>query len=109
MTIEEAQKQLEKRYPNLTVVRGVDYDKEHYVFSAPTSDEELDPFYGVDKRTGEITHFSPEDDLEHFLDVWDEGEEADDTPEYTDEDTQDDDKVIASGKAFSDQFFGQTQ
>lgn len=107
MTIEEAQKQLEQKYPNLTVVRGVDYDKEHYVFSAPASDEELDPFYGVDKKTGEITHFSPEDDLEHFLDVWDEGEDEDeDADEEKEDGAQENDQVIASGKAFSDQFFG---
>ena len=39
-----------------------DYDADHFVVLAykdPKNKREMDPYYGVDKNTGEVTSFSP--------------------------------------------------
>lgn len=46
-------------YPNAVVLKAVDWDNDLYIVSAPDNGnrEELDPFYSVNKHTGEVKPF----------------------------------------------------
>ncbi len=70
MSIEEAERIFKKKYPDLVITKTVDYDSAHYVICAVKDYDnrysELDPFYAVDKKSKQITYFSPAGDLEHF-------------------------------------------
>jgi hypothetical protein len=66
MTVTEAKNRLLKTYPNLDIKEVRDY-KGLYVFTALDPDDkgfmkmdlQLDPFYSVDKQTGELLNFLP--------------------------------------------------
>lgn len=58
-----------KKHSDLNVMMIVDYDDEHYVLEAIKDKSAIDysdPYYGINKHTGAITHFSPAGDLEKF-------------------------------------------
>lgn len=60
--------------PKLTITSCVDYDKEHYVFSATENPDVADynaPYFGVNKNTGEVTSFTPGEDFDAFFDAVD--------------------------------------
>ena len=61
-----------KKHPNLTVTMVIDYDKDHYVVEAlkdSTKVDYSDPFYGVNKHTGQVSYFTPAFDLDAFTDA----------------------------------------
>ena len=66
MTLIEAKNRLLKAHPNLDIREVRDY-KGKYVFTALDPDDkgfmqsgiQLDPFYSVNKRTGELLNFLP--------------------------------------------------
>lgn len=66
MTLTEAKERFTKAYPNLEIKEIRDY-KGKYVFTALDSEDEgfmksglqLDPFYSIDQRTGELLNFLP--------------------------------------------------
>lgn len=70
ISIDEAREIFEEQNPELTITKIVDYDNQSYVLCAvkdpDNSFDEMDPFYSVDKRTKEISWFSPMLDLEKF-------------------------------------------
>ena len=70
MNEEQAVELFKKKKSNLHFVRIGDYDEKHYVVAAlqnENSTDEIDPYYGIDKETGEITPFSPGEDIEKFV------------------------------------------
>lgn len=74
MTPQEAYAAFNKKYSKLTVTECIDYDKDHYVFVAVENPNEVDygdPYYGVNKRNGEVSYFAP-DDIEEWLDACEE-------------------------------------
>lgn len=69
ITAKEAKIALNKKYPSLTVLSGIDYDTNYYVFEAVEDTTKTDynlPFYAVDKKNGKVYSFSPMDDLDKF-------------------------------------------
>lgn len=68
MTISNAKNLFERKHKDLTVTRIVDYDKDHFVLVAvkdPSKNDEVDPFYYVDKNDGSDGWFAI-DDFEKF-------------------------------------------
>lgn len=59
---------LHRHYPDAVVLKAVDWNKELYVVAAPDYGnlEELDPFYSIDKRTGEVKPFYMGNNLARF-------------------------------------------
>lgn len=99
---EQAEKLLGDKYPKLIITKIVDYDDDHYVIEAVKSLEEPDynlPYYGVDKNTGEITSFSPGEDLDYFFEKMgiDEADD-DDEEELSDLFDEDDEEMIVAGR-----------
>ena len=70
MTLQQAEIKLKEKYPQKKIIAGGDYDEDHYVIEAVDTDkdpsDQVDPYFGVDKKTGEISNFMP-DDLEKFI------------------------------------------
>ena len=63
-----------KRFPNLTVLRCINYSNEHYIIEAVENPEVTDynsPFYAVNKNSGEVTSFIPALNLDAFFDAVD--------------------------------------
>ena len=63
-----------KRFPNLTVLRCINYSNEHYIIEAVEDPKVTDynsPFYAVNKNSGEVTSFIPALDLDAFFDAVD--------------------------------------
>lgn len=61
-----------KRFPNLTVIRIIDYNDEHYVVEALEDLNKTDSnssLYGLHKKTGKVTSFFPSEDLDYFFDA----------------------------------------
>ena len=59
-----------KKYPELTVTLFIDYDQEHFVVEAVKDFNAVDysdPFYGIDKRSLQVSCFSPAYDADRFL------------------------------------------
>lgn len=78
MTSEQAVLLFKEKNPNLKFRKIGDYDDKHFVIEATKSFEdsmEVDPYYSVDKKTGEIAPFSPAEDLEKFISIMGYGEE----------------------------------
>lgn len=77
MTINVARQVFTKARPELVIEKIFDWDDKHYVVVAMPNDgkDYFDPYYGLDKITGEITTFSPGSNLEKFLDLMDEEED----------------------------------
>jgi hypothetical protein len=64
MDISEATTSLQKRLPDGAVIRGATEEGELFLFLATRPDPlegRLDPFFSVNKRTGEIRDFSPQE------------------------------------------------
>lgn len=69
MTVLEASRKLQQAHPELYITDGVDYDEDLFVFTAvddPSATQYDDPFYSVNKRTGEIKPFLPILNLKKF-------------------------------------------
>lgn len=65
----EAYKIFKKAHPDLTVVEAALYDNKYYMFVAlkdPNVPEFNDPYYAIDKNTGELYNFTPTRNLEKF-------------------------------------------
>ena len=61
-----------KRFPKSTVIRIIDYNEEYYVVEAsedPNSADTSSSLYGLHKKTGKVTSFSPSVDLDYFFDA----------------------------------------
>ena len=72
MTHPEAVKAFLKKFPNLIPKQIIDYDDEHYIIEALPEGVEVsydDPFYGVDKNTGQVTYFSIGPERVKFFDA----------------------------------------
>lgn len=70
ITSERVIQHFKRQFPKLVVTRVIDYDTIHYVVEAVRDLKVPDyncPYYGVDKRTGEITSFIPTFDLDEFF------------------------------------------
>lgn len=78
MTKEEAIEIFMKKHSGRKVNRVGDEGK-HYIIDAtdPSKEDEVDPFFAVDKKTGEITNYFPED-LIKFGQMMGYGDEEDD-------------------------------
>lgn len=59
ITVADAVKKLKATYPKLTVLAGCNLNKDFYVFSAvpDTKKTYVDPYYTVNKKTGEVLPF----------------------------------------------------
>ena len=69
ITLKDAIKALDKKWPGLTVVDAIDYDEKYYVLTAVENPKEVDyndPYYAVDKKTGDVYSFDPTSDLPKF-------------------------------------------
>jgi len=69
---EQAKLLVGKKYPDLEVVKVMDYDDLHFVVETSdghTDSMSMDPYYGVDRKTGEVTSFSPSADIEKFFEM----------------------------------------
>ena len=66
----EASKYFAKKYPNLHIIKIIDYDNNRFVVCAVENTEdnvnEMDPFYSIDKATKNIIRFSPMENIEKF-------------------------------------------
>lgn len=72
MIFEDAIKRFKSQFPELIVLRCIDYDDKHFVIEAVENldiTDYNDPYYGVDKDTGEVTGFIPSLDLDAFFDA----------------------------------------
>lgn len=72
MNFKQAMNEFIKHSPDLTILRCIDYDSEHYVIEAvkdPNVTDYNSPYYGVDKNTGAISSFIPTFDLPAFFDA----------------------------------------
>lgn len=70
ISVKKAAEYLRKKAPELTIIKAVDYDSKYYLFSAvenPNEPDFNDPYYVVDKNTGEVYSFSPMKELPKFL------------------------------------------
>ena len=70
--MKEAVQRFQKANPDLTVTRAGDWDADWYVLEAvkePGKPDYSDPFYGVNKHTGQITGFSPAGNFQKFARV----------------------------------------
>lgn len=56
---------IKKKYPNLKVVSCKDYDGD-YLVTAYETEEDLDPFYLVNKSTGEIEPYTIAEDPNRY-------------------------------------------
>ena len=69
MTEEKALQLFREKYPQMIVVQIMDL-KKYFVITATENlsaiQEEIDPYYFVDKKTGEIGSYSPTTDLNAF-------------------------------------------
>lgn len=67
----EAYNKISKAYPNMSITSAVNYNDEYYVFALtkdPKNPGVDDPYYAVNKKTGAIVGFVP-DDLIEYLDA----------------------------------------
>lgn len=72
MNVDTAMHVFGKAYPKLIITRVIDYDKRHFVIEAVENMKSPDyggSFYGVDKKTKEVTGFFPSLDIEAFFDA----------------------------------------
>lgn len=72
MTHIDALKTFRKQYPNLTVTEMLDYSRTYFLITAVkdvTKNDYNDPYYAVNKKTGQIMHYHPMSDLENFIDA----------------------------------------
>lgn len=75
MTAKEAYSSFMKKHPGLTVTEAAEYDDKYFLFVAVEDPDRIDygdPFYLIDRKTGEIKNFSPIDDLDKFEEALDE-------------------------------------
>lgn len=79
MTVDEARKLVKKKYPNRQIGAVGDEGK-HFIVVAidPKNNDEIDPYFAVDKKTGEITNYLPEDIIEFGQMMGFDREDADD-------------------------------
>lgn len=65
MTREDAGKLVQKKYPKRRI-GAIGDEGEHFIVTAvdPKNEDEIDPYFAVDKKTGEITNYMPEDLIE---------------------------------------------
>ena len=73
MSIGEAVKALNKKLPGRTVIKACEY-KNSYLFIAPDTklgqfNDSSNPYFLVDKKTGEVSKFFPSEDLDGFGDA----------------------------------------
>ena len=74
MTFNDAIVNFTSKFPELTVTLVIDYDKDHFVIEALKNIGVADynsPYYGVDKRNGNVTSFIPQLDLDAFFEAVD--------------------------------------
>ena len=72
MTINNAKNLFMRKNPDLTVTDIFDYDDDHFVLVAvkdPSRNDWIDPYYYVDKKTGETGAFCIGDDFEKFANL----------------------------------------
>lgn len=62
MTKEQAINVIQKKYPGRNIAAVGDEGK-HFIIDAPDPkiEDEIDPYFAVDKKTGEITNYAPGD------------------------------------------------
>lgn len=68
----DAFKKLKREHPEVYVKARFDYSPDCYCFVATKKGEEgreMDPFFAVNKRTGEVNRFSPTEDYPTFLKI----------------------------------------
>ena len=69
MNFKMAMDLVKKAEPTRTITACCDYDGDHYVVTAlsdPSKFGENDPFFAVNKKTGEVTEFTPGADIPKF-------------------------------------------
>ena len=72
ISFEEAFKLLKKKHPGIYIKSTFETDSNNYCFVAfkdPNNTRELDPFYAVDKTSGEVNRFAPMVDYPTFMDI----------------------------------------
>ena len=72
MTFNDAIAKFTSKFPELTATLVIDYDKDHFVIEALKNIDVADynsPYYGVDKRNGNVTSFIPQLDLDAFFEA----------------------------------------
>ena len=72
ITVKQALKIFTKRFPELTVLRCVDYADDFYVLEAVEDQDAIDynsPYYALSKTDGRIMSFAPNLDLDAFFDA----------------------------------------
>jgi len=72
ISLKEAYRIFKKKMPELTVTAAAFYKGKYYLFNAQKNPNEVDyndPFYVVDKNTGEVGHLLPMLDLDGFNDA----------------------------------------
>lgn len=76
MTLEEAKKIIKLKYPKRKI-GAVGDEGEHFIVEAadPSIADEIDPYFAVEKKTGKITYYVPEDIIE-FADMMGYGEDG---------------------------------
>lgn len=66
---DEAVALFEKKMPSRKVIAAAGFDSTHYLFEAPESENEVDyndPYFLMDKNTGEISGYLPTNELAKF-------------------------------------------
>lgn len=69
MNYVDAIKLVKKAEPDRTATAVCDYDPQFYIVTAladPKKPDDNDPFYKVNKKTGEVTWFTPAEDISKF-------------------------------------------
>lgn len=59
-------------YKNLIVTSVIDYDDKYIIIEALENTNKKDyndPYYAVEKKSGDVTHFSPAFDIDKFFDA----------------------------------------
>lgn len=73
ISVKKAYALLKEKFPKRTVTEAAEYDNRFWVFVAVEDPNQMDfgnPFYLVDKRSGEIHNFSPVNDPNKFNDAF---------------------------------------
>lgn len=61
ITVEQCVESFKKSSPKIKIVSCKDYE-DYYLFTAYVNDDELDPFYLVDKESGDIYPYTISED-----------------------------------------------
>lgn len=75
--LQKALELMRKKKPERTVTQAFNYQNTHYIFVAPRTGLEIDyndPYFAVDRSTGDILSYSPADDLENWIATMQKGE-----------------------------------